>query len=174
MPYQMICNTIMILKVKENSYRAYPIIFTISKKDSFNFLILSLKVSLMKLLYFPKFQLGTEMGSWDISEKVAKKPEKLKLLILKTPSFVHNHALDIIFISFLYHFEALWKHFHLTYQTKDKWNYTDVGSKYKLCTLNFKFHNKTENDMSNESTFTRLQNYINYIQIMIVDNTRGL
>ncbi len=30
------------------------------------------------LLYFPKFQLGTEMVSWDIGEKVAEK------LILKT------------------------------------------------------------------------------------------
>ena len=67
MPYQMICNTIMmILKVKESSCRAYPAIFTISKTDSFNLLIFSLKVSLVKLLYFPKFQLGTEMGSWDM------------------------------------------------------------------------------------------------------------
>ncbi len=78
----------------------HPVIFTISKTDSFNFLIFSLKVSLVKLLYFPKFQLGTEMGSRDISERVAKKPDRLKLLILKTPSFVHNHALDIIYISF--------------------------------------------------------------------------
>ena len=77
MPYQKLCNTIMILKVKENSSRAYPVIFTISKTDSFNFLIFSLKVSLMKLLYFPKFQRGTEMRSRDISEKVAKEPEKV-------------------------------------------------------------------------------------------------
>ncbi len=79
----------------------YPVIFTISKT---NFFIFSLKVSFVKLLYFPKFQLETEMRSRDISEKVAKKPakmpERLKLLILKTPSFVHDHGLDIIFISF--------------------------------------------------------------------------
>ena len=88
----MICNTIMILKVKENSSRAYP-----SKTDSLNSFIFSLKVSPVKQLYFPKFQLGLEN---DIGEKIAKKPEKLKLFILKTPSFFHDHALDIILISF--------------------------------------------------------------------------
>ncbi len=59
MPYQMICNTIMmILKVKESSCRAYPAIFTISKTDSFNLLIFSLKVSLVKLLYL-------KVSTWD-------------------------------------------------------------------------------------------------------------
>ncbi len=63
------------------------------------------------------------MGSWDIGEKVAKKPEKvakkperLKLLILKTPSFVHDHASDTSFWSFvkvlsfdMSHSVILWK-----------------------------------------------------------------
>ena len=38
--------------MKENSSRAYPLIFTISKTKF--------------LWYFPKFHLETEMGSWDV------------------------------------------------------------------------------------------------------------
>ncbi len=58
-------DAIMALEVKENSSWAYPVVLTISKTYSFNFFISHL---FTKLLYFPKFQLGTEMGSWDIGE----------------------------------------------------------------------------------------------------------
>jgi hypothetical protein len=50
------------------------------------------KVSLMKLLYFPKFQLGPEIWTWDIGSY------KLKLQIFK--GFLFCHALGIVFISF--------------------------------------------------------------------------
>ena len=43
----------------------------------------------MKLLYFPKFNLGLK---WN-HEILVKTEENLKLSILKTPSFVHGYII---------------------------------------------------------------------------------
>ena len=71
MPYQMICNTIIIV----NERKQQPSVSCNFHYFQNEFFIFSLKFSLVKLLYFPKFQLRTEMRSRDIGEKVAKKTE---------------------------------------------------------------------------------------------------
>ncbi len=113
------------------------------------------------------------MGSWDIGEKVAKKPEKvvkkLEVLILKTLSFVHDHALDIIFISGFV--KALSPDMSDKRQMELYW---EKNSRVKGQDLYFVL-SLSESDMSNESTFTKLQNCIKTIsKAQFVDKTRGL
>ena len=72
-PFQIMYKMIVILKVKDNNSRVRPLNSIISKKDSLNFLKQLLKVILVALFHFPKFQLGTKMGSRDIGKMVAEK-----------------------------------------------------------------------------------------------------
>ena len=69
----------------------------ISKKDSSNFLKQLLKVILVALFHFPKFQLGTKMGSQDIGKMVTEKVSFEEWS--KTHNFASDHAAGIILIS---------------------------------------------------------------------------
>ena len=72
-------------KVKDNNSRVWPLNSIISKKDSSNFLKQLLKVILVALFHFPKFQLGTKMGSRDIGKMVTEKVSFVEWLIFKDP-----------------------------------------------------------------------------------------
>ena len=55
------------------------------KKGFFNFLKQLLKVILVALFHFPKFQLGTKMGSQDIGKMVTENVSFVEWLIFKDP-----------------------------------------------------------------------------------------
>ena len=71
----------------------------ISKKDSSNFFKQLPKVILVALFHFPKFQLGTKMGSRDIGKLVTAKVSFVEWLISKTHNFASDYAAGLLLLS---------------------------------------------------------------------------